>query len=124
MNKPIILDGAIARIKDDNKFFIYDYFSDVNVIYSNNNTIPFIETGEINTEVLTKTRVKRESDDENLCLLELLTKTKVQREQDDEPMHSPELQTKTFVEREKDDDADVLLELLTKTEVKRERDDE
>lgn len=58
-------------------------------------------------------------------LSELLTKTKIERERDDETQSATrDLLTKTFVEREKDDDDTFFFrELLTKTEVERERDD-
>ena len=54
---------------------------------------------------------------------ELLTKTKVARERDDQGALESELKTKTFVERERDDDGSWINEFLTKTKIEREKDE-
>lgn len=84
MNRPIILDNAVERIEDNKKDFEYDYSKDMNVVKMNNLTIPFIDIDTYSNELVTKTKVERESDDEEYRLLELLTKTAVERERDDE----------------------------------------
>ncbi len=120
-NKPIILDNAVERVSDtQNKIFFYNNLTDMNVVKINNQLAPFIEIDNIINELITKTRVERERDDEDISLLELYTKTEVKREQDDDPLTLVELETKTFKKRERDDEDISLLELYTKTEVSRE----
>jgi len=108
MNRPIILDYAVDRNGSDNKCFKYDYSKDMNVVNKGNSIIPFIDSGNNAVEIVTKTKVKRESDDEAYSnLLELSTKTEVDRESDDEETSQEEIFTKTFVERERDDEDDI-----------------
>lgn len=107
MNKPIILDNAVERTGDGSNIFKYDYSKDMNVVKMENITIPFIDIGE-SSELLTKTKVDRESDDDEFRLLELLTKSAEDRERDDdEYMSFAELVSKTFVDRERDDEDDI-----------------
>ena len=105
MNRPIILDNAVERTRDV-KIFEYDYTKDMNIVKKDDITIPFIDIGSSN-EMMTKTKVERESDDEAFSLLELETKTEIKREQDDEDPEFFELYSKTFVERERDDEDDI-----------------
>ncbi|WP_411679669.1 hypothetical protein [Clostridium thailandense] len=107
MNRPIILDNAIERDGDNNKIFEYDYSKDVNVVKMDKQVIPFIDMDTHFNELLTKTKVERECDDEDYSLSELYTKTERHRERDDEEMSFAELQSKTFVERERDDEDDI-----------------
>ena len=106
MKRPIILDNAINRIGDENKVFEYDYFKDMNVIKTKTISVPFIDSGNLAVELETKTKVKRESDDEAFSLLEICSKTEVERERDDEEISLAELVSKTFVGRERDDEDD------------------
>jgi hypothetical protein len=101
--KPLILDYAINRIGEFKVIYTYDSKQSLNTVCINNVQTPFIniDTGEVS--LLTKTKVRQESDDDNLSS-ELLTKTRVDREKDDDPCTLLELQTKTFTQRERDDE--------------------
>ena len=107
-NRPILLDNACTRSTiDDKPIFIYDIQSDINVIKTEEGTIPFISLGQASIEAQTETRVQRESDDIEYNTMELMTKTEVLRERDDEQsFFSAELFSKTFVDRERDDEDD------------------
>lgn len=107
-NRPILLDNACTRSTiDDKHIFIYDIQSDINVIKTEEGTIPFISLGQASIEAQTETRVQRESDDIEYNTMELMTKTEVLRERDDEQsFFSAELFSKTFVDRERDDEDD------------------
>lgn len=84
-NRPILLDNACTRSTiDDKHIFIYDIQSDINVIKTEEGTIPFISLGQASIEAQTETRVQRESDDIEYNTMELMTKTEVLRERDDE----------------------------------------
>jgi hypothetical protein len=73
---------------------------------------PIIEQGTLN-ELVTKTKVNAEQDDEAAWQLEMMTKTAHNVESDDERPPSPrpalELMTKTRVDQEQDDTADEAL---------------
>lgn len=108
--------------------------------------VPIIADGALN-ELMTKTKVNAEQDDEACWQLELLTKTYQKVESDDEnfnpyrqqscagsssqPLsfdssnHLLQLMTKTEANTERDDRCEVnhILELITKTNVELERDD-
>lgn len=121
--KPIIFDYAHPQKTDDFKEVSYDYRDDMNKI--DGKTV--IECSQIQSISLTKTKVKRESDDSPIDdSMFLVTKTSTQRETDDTPhqelMYAT---TKTFVERESDDsDASATyMFLLTKTNTSRESDE-
>lgn len=107
MNKPIILDNALERGNNNNKVFEYNYLKDMNVVLVNKEVIPFIDMNEHINELITKTKVERERDDESCSLLELSSKTEVTRERDDEEISFAELESKTFVDRERDDEDDI-----------------
>lgn len=102
--KPLILDHAIQRKDTEESYFIYDYSMSLNVVNLDGRTIPFIALNNTEIQLLTKTKVKRESDDEDINVLELDTKTEKSRERDDIDNSLVELFTKTFVDKEKDDD--------------------
>ncbi|MEG3081194.1 hypothetical protein R3F64_15110 [Halomonas sp. 5021] len=83
------------------------------------------------SQLMTKTRVHNEEDDDNYLALELITKTHQQLESDDDtrPMgcnNLLQLVTKTDTAHEVDDNysACQLLELATKTKVEQETDDD
>ncbi len=104
MNRPIILDNAIERYKNDKALFNYDYSKDLNTIQAYCKEIPFIELDKCSIELLTETRVDRESDDKDFDITELFSKTAQDRERDDEVSSLIELVSKTFAERERDDE--------------------
>ncbi len=101
--KSIILDYATERKGDIKTIYQYDFFESLNVITVNNRKMAFIESSHKDIYLLTKTKVKSESDDETSDLLELQTKTRVKSESDDELNLLLELQTKTFTNQERDD---------------------
>jgi hypothetical protein len=107
MNKPIILDNAIPRSGENDKIFEYDYKNDMNIVKVGKARIPFIDIDTASNELTTVTRVFRESDDEEISLLELLSKTAQNRERDDDDISLLELESKTFIERERDDEENI-----------------
>lgn len=82
------------------------------------------------SQLLTKTRVNDEDDDDTYLALELMTKTLQQLEGDDDRTYGPnsllQLLTKTDTIEEADDnfEANHLLELVTKTNTQQEADDD
>ncbi len=98
--RPLILDYATNRKEVAEPKYTYDYSKSLNIISFNCRTLPFIDSNKEEISLLTKTKVERESDDEEIDLLELKTKTEVKRERDDENHSLIELETKTFVSRE------------------------
>lgn len=121
--RPLILDFKTARLEDENPItYTYDSYQSLNVVTFNGQNKPFIDIRSTDLELMTKTKVERERDDDGF-LAELGTKTEALRERDDREDLLLELQTKTFTTRERDD-RDNLLEMMTKTRVQRERDDE
>lgn len=124
------------------------YSSDLNMwaIDSPAGAVPIIADGALN-ELMTKTKVNAEQDDEAPWQVELLTKTYQKVESDDDDYiryrgqssvdgfsqglsldstnHLLQLVTKTDANTERDDrcEANQMLELITKTNVELERDD-
>jgi hypothetical protein len=108
MKKPIILDNAVKRSGDNKRVFEYDYNLDLNIIQKGSIKKIFIDLNHYSNEMLTKTAVERERDDEDdVHIKELLSKTEVKRERDDEEISLLELQTKSFIKRERDDEEQV-----------------
>lgn len=113
-NKPLILDFKIPREEDNYPIiYSYSYSHSMNMIIQDGMEVPFI--------------------DQEIGTVELLTKTKVHREEDDEKTHEIiteksklllEIRSKTLVARERDDPENSLLELNTKTRIQREAYDE
>ncbi|MEA4886003.1 MAG: hypothetical protein VB063_04880 [Bacteroides graminisolvens] len=101
--KALILDYAIKREADIKPIYQYDFEKGLNVITIDDKKIPFIDSSSEDIALLTHTRVVRESNDENIDILELQTKTKIARERDDDNFLL-ELYSKTFVARERDDE--------------------
>lgn len=82
--KPLILDYAEKRKGDITTIYDYDFQKSLNVIEINGQKKPFIDSNREDISLLTKTKVKSESDDDEFTLLELQTKTFVKQERDDE----------------------------------------
>jgi len=82
--KPLILDYAEKRKGDIKTIYDYDFQKSLNVIEINGKRKPFIDSNREDISLLTKTKVKSESDDDEFALLELQTKTFVKQERDDE----------------------------------------
>ncbi|MGY3282481.1 hypothetical protein ACVW05_000053 [Pseudomonas fulva] len=115
-------------------------------VESSTGVVPIIADGALD-ELMTKTKVNAEQDDEGGWQVELLTKTHQKVESDDEDFnpyralssangsafvrrfdssnHLLQLVTKTEANTERDDRCEVnhILELVTKTDVQMERDD-
>ncbi|MBL0841541.1 hypothetical protein JK348_04055 [Pseudomonas mediterranea] len=100
------------------------------VVETPNGTQPVIARGALD-ELLTKTKVNSEEDDDSFVTLETLTKTNSKPESDDDltskgqASHLLQLMTKTDTVIEEDDPGDnyAMLELMTKTEAELEHDD-
>lgn len=109
------------------------YYSDDQqmwVVETEQGVLPIINEQAL-SQLMTKTRVHNEEDDDNNLALELITKTHQQLESDDDtgPMgcnNLLQLVTKTETIQEVDDNysASQLLELVTKTKVEQEADDD
>jgi hypothetical protein len=102
--KPLIFDYKEVLVDSKcNSVYCYDHDLSLNVVMKDGEKITFISLGIPATELVTKTRVKQEQDDQQ-SQLELLTKTKVKAEQDDYSNLYLEMVTKTFVKQETDDE--------------------
>lgn len=101
--KPIILDYIESR-QEINSFLHYEYdaTTSMNMAKLDGVSKPFIDMHSNDLELLTKTRVRQESDDDHF-LSELGTKTEVKHERDDPKDTFLELATKTFTIRERED---------------------
>ena len=100
------------------------------VVETEQGVLPIINEQAL-SQLMTKTRVHNEEDDDNYLALELITKTHQKLESDDDtrPMgynNLLQLVTKTDSIQEVDDNysASQLLELVTKTKVEQEADDD
>jgi len=101
--KPLILDFKLPRNEDQNPVnYSYDPFESLNVICADGTKKPFIDLDASDVEIMTKTKVERERDDDQF-LTELGTKTEMTRERDDRHDVILEMMTKTFTVRERDD---------------------
>lgn len=104
--RPLILDFIVPRKEvSDNVPFEYDFLKKINVVtLENGKKAPFIDLDTIDFESMTTTKVARENNDDNM-ILELMTKTLVDRERDDERRELLlEMMTKTRMQRERDDE--------------------
>lgn len=101
--KPLIFDFTERRTETaEEKIFTYNFEQQLNVVEEKGKLVPFINLSVEQTEMTTKTKTRREEDDQH-WLVELQTKTETKRERDDRPQHTLELETKTYVKRERDD---------------------
>ena len=66
--KPLILDYAVNRIGEYNAIFEYDMELSLNIVNSDNGKIPFIDISNESVNLITKTKVIGESDDEGISL--------------------------------------------------------
>lgn len=101
--RPLILSFAVPRRGEYNPIYSYCYNSAMNVVRISDSEVNFIDLASDEPSLMTKTKVKSESDDEGYNLLEIKTKTEVSPEKDDEPKHFLEMKTKSFVKQESDD---------------------
>lgn len=139
---PFLSRFAIPRTGEDSIPGYYSSELNMWAIDSPTGVVPIITDGALN-ELMTKTKVNAEQDDEACWQAELLTKTYQKVESDDDspsPYRGPssselrsfdtsnqllQLVTKTDANTERDDrcEANHILELITKTNVELERDD-
>lgn len=125
---PFLAKAAALRTGEDSIPGYYSPVIDMWVVNVNDGPVPIIAKGAL-AELLTKTKVNVEQDDETSFGLELMTKTYQKVESDDDCSFRrdqlPQLLTKTGFISERDDHVDTsyLLELITKTNVELERDD-
>ena len=103
--KSLLLDYSEIRKGETTKYFEYDYNQSLNIVKVDGKQKILIETNKGDISLLTKTKVKQESDDNNYSILELQTKTEVKQERDEETNTILELQTKTLVKQERDDES-------------------
>lgn len=126
---PFLARFAIPRTGDDQLPGYYSTELDMWVVDTTAGPAPVINQGAL-AELVTKTKVNAEQDDEGFYTLhELKTFTDVKAEGTDSSdcmSQLLELSSKTFIKVESDDAGDHfnhLLELVTKTNVELERDD-
>lgn len=82
--KPVILKNIINRKENVPVKLVYNHKMGLNLVEINNESKIFIEQDSKCLSLLTKTKVKNESDDDNFPLLQLTTKTFVKQERDDD----------------------------------------
>lgn len=102
--KPLILEYAVKRKGEIKTFYKYDYSASLNIIEVENTKRAYIDSDSNDIALLTKTRVRSESDDADINGLELRTKTEVNQERDDDHKLMLDLATKTLVSQERDDE--------------------
>jgi hypothetical protein len=119
---PLLARSAVARTGTDNLPGYYSTQHDMWVVETPNGIQPVIALGALD-ELLTKTKVNSEEDDDSFVTLETLTKTN--SKPDGQASHLLQLMTKTDTVIEEDDPGDsyAMLELMTKTEAELEHDD-
>ena len=101
--RPLILDYAVDRKQEGQVIFSYDNTLNLNVVRTGEKANPYVDADTAGLELTTVTKVKNEGNDVSYNMLELLTKTDVVRERDDQKQSEClELITKTSVERERD----------------------
>ncbi len=85
----------------------YDEDRDITLI--NPSGMPLVKSSPSTAEIMTKTEVKRESDDSQYNLLEQQTKSRTERESEDDHNFMLDFLTKTKMRRESDDTSDLLI---------------
>ncbi|WP_448724169.1 hypothetical protein [Pseudomonas farris] len=127
-SSPFLASAAIPRTGDDEIPGYYSTELDMWVVNTTDGIAPVIAEGAL-SELMTKTKVNLEQDDEAPWQLDLLTKTFHNTESDDNHTGGSnellQLVTKTDTTQERDDRCGVnhILELITKTNVELEHDD-
>ncbi len=102
--KPLILDYSESRKGEIVISYHYNFQESINMILINGISTPFIDSDAGDISLITKTKVKSETDDDGYSILELETKSFSKQESDDESVSMLELQTKTLVKQERDDE--------------------
>lgn len=86
--RPLILEYAEERKGDIETVYEYDFAESLNVITVDNEKKAFIDSNAKDLSLLTKTKVKQETDEDYNLHLELLTKTYAHQEQDDKSFNN------------------------------------
>ncbi|MGY0553312.1 hypothetical protein ACW17M_08890 [Vreelandella sp. 2A-K22] len=127
---PFLANAGKPRTGEDQLPGYYCEQQQMWVVDTEQGVLPIINKKAL-SQLMTKTRVHNEEDDDNYLALELITKTHQQLESDDDTRptgHNNLLQlvTKTDSIQEVDDNysASQLMELVTKTKVEQETDDD
>lgn len=84
MTRPLLIRDARERTPHPVLAGGYDEHARLWMIESPDGPKPAAATGTDALEILTKTRVRQESDDEEFSLLAIVTKTDIQQEADDQ----------------------------------------
>jgi hypothetical protein len=108
MTKPLLIRQACDRTSREELPGAYDDEARLWLVDGRQGPRPLASSADLDgLEILTKTRVRQETDDEESALLEITTKTSVNQEGDDQRMHvaglEMEIVTKTDVQQEADD---------------------
>lgn len=108
MTKPLLIRQACDRTSRGELPGAYDDEARLWLVDGEQGPRPLASSADLEgLEILTKTRVRQEADDEEFALLEITTKTSVNQEADDQKMHvaglEMEIVTKTDVQQEADD---------------------
>lgn len=81
--KPLIFDYMQPRSeKNISLKYEYDFERNINIVRTEDGIVPFIDMQSNDLDLMTKTKVKQESDDVHF-FAELTTKTMVKTEEDD-----------------------------------------
>ena len=126
---PFLAKAAQSRTGSNDVPGYYSDELDMWVVETDNGPAPIIAEGAL-AQLLTKTKVNVEEDDDSPFALQLMTKTAQQIEGDDDrpyaANHMLQLLTKTHTTQEADDNFETghLLELITKTNIQQESDDD
>ncbi|WP_322966015.1 hypothetical protein [Sphingomonas fuzhouensis] len=108
MTMPLLIRHACDRTSRGELPGAYDDAARLWLVDGEQGPRPLASSGDLDgLEILTKTRVRQEADDEEFSLLEITTKTAVNQEGDDQKTHAAGLElqivTKTDVQQEADD---------------------
>lgn len=108
MTKPLLIRQACDRTSREELPGAYDDEARLWLVDGGRGPRPLASSTDLDgLEILTKTRVRQEADDEEFALLEITTKTSVNQEGDDQRMNvaglEMEIVTKTDVQQEADD---------------------
>lgn len=126
---PFLAQVAQLRTEGSDMPGYYSNKLDMWVVETSGGPTPIIAEGAL-AQLVTKTRVSEEEDDDSPFALQLMTKTEQQLEGDDESHFAAssmlQLLTKTYAAQEADDNFEPghLLELMTKTAQGQEGDDD
>jgi hypothetical protein len=104
--KPLLIDFALETEQPKKQFeYQYDFEESLSVVSINNKKKALIDTSNQDLALQTKTKVREESDDYNIDIIDMQTKTRVHQENDDAYYQLVGMAIKTYVKRERDDES-------------------